>query len=71
MPEQRRELQIRTVVPKGIDVSEQELSAISSEVENEIVDAIRGDRAMAFIKIKGKEKTEIVKEVDVVKEKVF
>jgi hypothetical protein len=67
----RREVTIRTEIPQGADVSARELAAIESQTENEIVDSLTGDRAVAFIKFKAKEKTEIVIQKESVKEKVF
>ena len=67
----RKEITIRAEMPEGAEVSEQELAAISSQTQNEVIDSLTGDRAMAFIKFKSKEKTEIVIQKETVKEVVF
>ena len=66
-----RQVRVRAEIPKTAEISDAELQRITEETENEIVDELRGERAAVFLKIKGVEKTEIAKSVDVVKEKVF
>lgn len=67
----RKEITIRARMPEGVKVSDEEMAAIISETENEIIDSLTGDRAVSFIKFQAKEKTEIVIQKETVKEKVF